>query len=74
MTEVIPQDININQSIAKEAIQEAFDIKIKKIDLIGEGWDNLVFLINKDIIFRFSRREIAIPLIEREKWVLELIS
>ncbi len=44
MTEVVPKDIKIDSSIAKKAIQEAFDIKIRKIDLIGEGWDNLVFI------------------------------
>ena len=74
MTEVVPKDIKIDSSIAKKAIQEAFDIKIRKIDLIGEGWDNLVFLINEDLIFRFPRREVAIQLVEREKWVLKLIA
>jgi len=71
MTEVVPQDLNINEKIAREAIGEAFDLSINSLELIGEGWDNLVYLINKKIIFRFSRRKVGIPLLERERRVLK---
>ena len=74
MSAVVPQDVNVNEDIAKKAILEAFSLKVKTIILIGEGWDNLVYLVNDDIIFRFPRRKVAISLLEREMWVLRKIA
>jgi aminoglycoside phosphotransferase (APT) family kinase protein len=33
---------------------------------LGEGWDNTAFLVNGAWVFRFPRREAAVPLIEAE--------
>lgn len=64
-------DINITVDSATTIIAKQFpDLAPSKIKCIGEGWDNKVFLVNDQLIFRFPHREIAATLIERENAVL----
>lgn len=57
--------------LALKLIQEQFPgISAINIRLLGAGWDNTAFVINEDLIFRFPRREIAIPLLEAEWSIL----
>lgn len=64
-------DIAITEQLVINCLQQFPAIlPVKTIELIGEGWDNKVFLINEKIIFRFPRRKIAVELIERENKVL----
>lgn len=72
--QVVPQDIAIDKKIAKQAIEEAFSFSVTKLELMGEGWDNLVFLVNENLVFRFSRRKVAIPLLEREMSLLQKLT
>ncbi len=65
-------DINITDDFAKSILIKQFPrLSPVKIKCIGEGWDNKVFLVNDQFIFRFPHREIAASLIERENTVLE---
>jgi len=64
-------DMNITVDFAKTIIAKQFpDLTPSKIKCIGEGWDNKVFLVNDQFVFRFPHREIAATLIERENAVL----
>jgi aminoglycoside phosphotransferase (APT) family kinase protein len=40
----------------------------------GEGWDNTAYQINGTLVFRFPRRQIAVPLMETECRVLPRIA
>lgn len=40
------------------------------VEPLGCGWDNAAFLIDGEWVFRFVRRRIAVPLLEREASVL----
>jgi aminoglycoside phosphotransferase (APT) family kinase protein len=42
--------------------------------LLGEGWDNSVWVVEERWAFRFPRREIAVPLVERELAVLPRVA
>lgn len=65
-----PQQI-LEPPLALDLIREQFpDLPLFKIRLLGAGWDNTAFVINEDLIFRFPRREIAVPLVETEWCVL----
>src|SRR5690348_16617003 len=56
---------------ALRLIQEQFpEIHAQSISLLGAGWDNTAYLINKEYIFRFPRRQIAVPLLESEGSIL----
>jgi aminoglycoside phosphotransferase (APT) family kinase protein len=44
------------------------------IEPYGEGWDNVAYLVGGEIVFRFPRRPIAVPLIETEVRVLSALA
>lgn len=57
----------IEPPMALQLVQEQFPaLAPKSIRLLGAGWDNTAFIINEELIFRFPRREIALPLLEAE--------
>lgn len=61
----------LESPLALELIREQFpSLSPMKIRLLGAGWDNTAFVVNEDLIFRFPRREIAIPLLEAEWCIL----
>lgn len=72
MAEEWHADIQITEELVTNCIQAQFPqlLPIKTIKLLGEGWDNKVFLLNEAIIFRLPRRKIAVELLERENKVL----
>lgn len=74
MTNVIPADIEINPSIVHKIINEQFGIRAADIRLLGEGFDNAVYLVDDSIVFRFPRRAEAVNLIEREIAFLPLLA
>jgi aminoglycoside phosphotransferase (APT) family kinase protein len=41
---------------------------------LGQGWDNTAFLVNHAWVFRFPRRRVAVPLLEREAHLLPAIA
>lgn len=52
-------------------IQQQFpEINAKKSFFLGAGWDNTAYLIDEQWIFRFPRREIAVPLLQAEMEIL----
>lgn len=60
---------------ALKIIQEQFpEIGAKHIRFLASGWDNTAFLIDDQYIFRFPRREIALPLLETESILLPKLS
>jgi len=57
----------IEPPLALQLIQEQFpELSAKHIRLLGTGWDNTAFAVDDEFIFRFPRREIALPLLEAE--------
>ncbi len=57
----------VDAPLALELIQEQFpELEPINIRILGVGWDNSAFVINDKWIFRFPRREIALPLLEAE--------
>lgn len=74
MSTAIPADIKINESMAASIINEQFAFDVQTIKPLGEGWDNMVYLINNDLAFRFPRRKVAVPHIAREIAVLSKLA
>lgn len=71
MTSVIPQDIELTETLALELIFSQFpQFKDSSFKKIGEGFDNIVLQVGEDYVFRFPRRKLAVPLTEREIKVL----
>jgi aminoglycoside phosphotransferase (APT) family kinase protein len=74
MTHRWKQTIIIDEKIAHEVIEAQFDLQVKNIKLVDSGWDNTVYLINEALIFRFPRREFALPCMTNEIAMLPYIA
>lgn len=71
MTRPWEAEQTIEPQVALQLIREQFpELRADKIRLLGVGWDNTAFVVEEELIFRFPRREIALPLLEAEWCVL----
>lgn len=68
------QTIFIDSSSAKTAIEQQTNLKITSIALLGQGFDNVAFLVNQEFVFRFPRRDMAITFMENEIALLSFIA
>jgi Phosphotransferase enzyme family len=60
-------EISIDEALVCALIADQFpDLDASSARLLGEGWDNSVWIVEETWAFRFPRREIAIPGVERE--------
>ncbi|HET8968553.1 MAG TPA: phosphotransferase [Gaiellaceae bacterium] len=60
-------DIEIGGPLVRALLTEQFPgLDASSARLLGEGWDNSVWVVEDEWAFRFPRREIAIPGVERE--------
>jgi aminoglycoside phosphotransferase (APT) family kinase protein len=67
--EVQPWDaeIVVDEKLARRLIGSQFpELELRSLRHLAEGWDNTVWVANGELAFRFPRRAIAMPLIERE--------
>jgi aminoglycoside phosphotransferase (APT) family kinase protein len=60
-------EVTVDANLARRLIGGQFpDVPLDSLRLIGEGWDNTVWLVDERWVFRFPRRTLAIPGVERE--------
>jgi aminoglycoside phosphotransferase (APT) family kinase protein len=60
-------EIVVDEALARTLLAEQFpDLGIHHVRLLADGWDNTVWLVNGELVFRFPRRQVAIPGVERE--------
>ncbi|MEI6791066.1 MAG: phosphotransferase [Myxococcaceae bacterium] len=65
----------VSSELAFKLIQTQFpNLAPLTLELLGAGWDNTAYLVNKQFVFRFPRRQIAVDLIELETRVLPKIA
>ena len=64
-------DVAIDEPLVHALLREQFpDLDASSARLLGEGWDNSVWVVEEQWAFRIPRRQIAIPGVERELAVL----
>ena len=64
-------EVVIDSALVRALIREQFpELDASSARPFAEGWDNAVWLVEERWAFRFPRREIAIPGVERELVVL----
>lgn len=57
--------------LAGELIRQQFpDLAGQQLTMLATGWDNVAFLVGSQWLFRFPRRQIAVPGVQREIAVL----
>ena len=60
-------DFEIDETLVRALLAEQFpELDATTARLLGEGWDNSVWVVEERWAFRFPRRDIAIPGVERE--------
>jgi aminoglycoside phosphotransferase (APT) family kinase protein len=64
-------EVTVDERLARTLIAGQFPaVELRTLQLLGEGWDNSVWLADDRWVFRFPRRTIALPGFEREIAVL----
>ncbi len=75
MANVMPAaEVDISVELVRALLAEQHpDLAELELELMGEGWDNVMYRLGDDYGLRMPRRAIAAPLIENEqRWLPEL--
>ena len=68
-------DIAIDEELVRTLLAEQFpELELRAVRLVGEGFDNAVWLIDEEWAFRFPRRAIAVSLVARELALLTRVA
>lgn len=68
-------EVTVGRELARRLIREQFpELELRSLRLLGEGWDNTVWLVDDEWVFSFPRRSVAVPGIENEIAVLPLLA
>lgn len=64
----------VSEDLARKLITTQFpQLAHLTVQQIGYGWDNTVYLVGDQIVFRFPRRKVAIDLLQMEGKLLPLL-
>ena len=74
MSEVWTAEEHVDEERASRLIRARFPVAADEVELISEGWDYAVFLVDGEWAFRFPRREVVVPGTEREIEVLPALA
>jgi aminoglycoside phosphotransferase (APT) family kinase protein len=60
-------EVAVDAALVRRVLGKQFaELELGSVQLLGEGWDNSVWLVDQRWVFRFPRREIAVPAVERQ--------
>ncbi|WGV58313.1 phosphotransferase [Brevibacillus brevis] len=77
MTNANPWDADweVSEPLVRTLILRQFpQLSAMPIKLIGCGWDNVVFRVGDEFVFRFPRRNVAVELIKKEGMLLPILA
>ncbi|HEY5489242.1 MAG TPA: phosphotransferase [Candidatus Limnocylindrales bacterium] len=58
-------EIVVDRALAARLVRGQFP-QFDHVDRLGEGWDYTAYRVDSDFVFRFPRREVVLPGMERE--------
>jgi aminoglycoside phosphotransferase (APT) family kinase protein len=68
-------EVIVDEPLVRRLLSEQFpELDPSSARLLGEGWDNSVWVVEERWAFRFPRRDIAIPGVVRELAVLPMLA
>ncbi len=68
-------EVEIDEALVRALLEEQFpELARSTLRFLGKGWDNAVWIVDDRWTFRFPRRAIAIPGVERELAVLPRVA
>ncbi|MDQ3777860.1 MAG: phosphotransferase [Actinomycetota bacterium] len=60
-------ELRVDETLARRLISEQFpEVTARSLRLLGEGWDNVVWLVDGAWVFRFPRRTMVVAGLENE--------
>jgi aminoglycoside phosphotransferase (APT) family kinase protein len=72
--DVVPDwsaDLDVDSALVERLLRSQFpEVDAGSLALLGEGWDNTVWLVEDRWVFRFPRRQIAVPAVARQVAIL----
>jgi aminoglycoside phosphotransferase (APT) family kinase protein len=64
-------EVSVDDALVRRLLGAQFpELELDSVELLGEGWDNSVWLVDRRWIFRFPRRQIAVPAVGRQVAIL----
>jgi aminoglycoside phosphotransferase (APT) family kinase protein len=60
----------VDEGLVRRLLAQFPELEVRSLRRLAEGWDNSVWVVDERYAFRFGRRAVAIPGIEREIAVL----
>jgi aminoglycoside phosphotransferase (APT) family kinase protein len=63
-------EVVVDEGLVRRLLSRFRELEVRSLRKLAEGWDNSVWVVDERYAFRFPRRAIAIPGIEREIGVL----
>lgn len=70
-----PAEIDVDEALVRDLLRDQFpDIAEQSLELIGNGWDNVIFRLGEDLVVRLPRREVAAELIDNEQRCLAILA
>jgi aminoglycoside phosphotransferase (APT) family kinase protein len=64
-------EVDVSPEFAAGLIREQFpDVGTQQVTVLATGWDNIAFQVDRRWLFRFPRRAVAVPGVQREITVL----
>jgi aminoglycoside phosphotransferase (APT) family kinase protein len=75
MTQPWSAEVQVSGELARSLIEAQFPwLAPARVEPFGAGWDNTAFLVNEALVFRFPRRQAAVPLLEAEARLLPALA
>jgi aminoglycoside phosphotransferase (APT) family kinase protein len=60
-------EVAVDAGLVRRLLREQFAVlSLRSLEPFGEGWDNSVWLVDEQWVFRFPRRQIAVPAVARQ--------
>src|SRR5262249_35607241 len=60
-------EVAVGPALARQLLEQQFpEVASEPIEVLGRGWDNTVFTVGGEWVFRFPRREMVLPGIRNE--------
>jgi hypothetical protein len=63
-------EVVVDEELVRRLLARFPELDVRSLRMLAEGWDNSIWVVDERYAFRFPRRAIAIPGVEREIAVL----
>jgi aminoglycoside phosphotransferase (APT) family kinase protein len=75
MTPPWAAEVVVSGDLARSLIEAQFpELAPARVEPLAAGWDNTAFRVNGRLVFRFPRRQVAVPLLEAEVRLLPVLA